>query len=346
MSQLDSLFRQMGVKSSKNDTQEQVFIFRHSILVFYNHGHHTIQRYSHQQYVKLDSSEPFVANTSTAIADLEASLFAKYSEVVDDNTVQPVKAAKRATSKIGDNGDENSGSDSESEDDDDDDEIIHGNSRKCQPCSAASKPKRYKSTDNDLKVFAYDMTRMGMLSCNPSVCKLGGNCVQNSTIADMRNMVNDFWGNFEDPAPSSKTRQLLILSILRSAYRPDSQEFHFYAGNKTSNNRRVCEAGYLILLGISNNPNASAAPRQWVHIKKYVKSGQEAAGIQYSTQNEHKLLKAEAKCTKFKSAKTFIEFFAKEFGDTIPGPEGTCFFDNICYDLFLPVLYNIIIAFI
>ena len=70
MSQLDALFRQMGVKSSKNDNQEQVFIFRHSILVFYNHGHHTIQRYSHQQYVKLDSSEPFVANTSTAIAVL------------------------------------------------------------------------------------------------------------------------------------------------------------------------------------------------------------------------------------------------------------------------------------
>jgi hypothetical protein len=291
---------------------------------------YTIQSYSKQQYVQLDSSEPFVTNTSTTIADLEASLFAKYSEEVVDDTVQP----KRATSKIGDNGDENSGSDSESEDDDDDDEIINGNSRKCQPCSAASKPKRYKSTDNDLKIFAYDMTRMGMLSCNPSVCKLGGTCVQNSTIADMRNMVKDFWGHTEDPAPSSKTRQLLILNILRSAYRPDSQEFHFYAGNKTSNNRRVCEAGYLILLGISNNPNASAAPRQWVHIKKYVKSGQEAAGIQYSTQNEHKLLKAEAKCTKFKSAKTFIEFFAKEFGDTIPGPEGICIFHNICYDIF------------
>ena len=117
----------------------QVFIFRHSCLVFYNHGN----LYSHQQYVQLDSSEPFVTNTSTAVADLEASLFAKYSEVVDD-TVQPIKAAKRrATSKIGDNGDdESSGSDSESEDDDD--EIIHGNSRQCQPCSAASKPKRYK----------------------------------------------------------------------------------------------------------------------------------------------------------------------------------------------------------
>eukprot|EP01035_Chromulina_nebulosa_P027919 gene27919-36780_t len=224
MSQLDALFRQMGVESSKNDTQRQ--------------------SYTHQQYVQLDSSKPFVTHTSTAIADLEANLFTKYSEVVDD-TVQPVKAAKRATSKIGDIK-----------------EMMKAPVRTVNQKTtmmksfivipAASKPKRYKSsTDNDLKVLAYDMTRMEMLSCNPSVCKLGGNCVQNCTIADMRNMVKDFWGHFEDPAPSSKTRQLLILSILRSAYRPDSQEFHFYAGSKTSNNRGVCEVGYLILLGIS-----------------------------------------------------------------------------------------------
>ena len=105
------------------------------------------------------------------------------------------------------------------------------------------------------------MSRMGMTSCNPSTCLYGGECVQSTTIADMRTMVNDFWGQFEDGAPSSKTRHILILNILRSAYRPDSEEFHFYAGNKVKDNRRVCEAGYLILLGLSNNPNASAAPR-------------------------------------------------------------------------------------
>lgn len=159
------------------------------------------------------------------------------------------------------------------------------------------------------------MTRMGMVSCNPAVCKVGGNCVQKSTIADMRQIVNDFfWGRFDDCAPSSKTRQLLILNILRSAYRVDSQEFHFYAGNKSYDNTRVCEAGFLILLGISNNPNASAAPRQWTHLKAYVKSGKEAAGIPYSSQKEDKLLKAEAKCSKFKSATTFIEFLQRNSG--------------------------------
>ena len=189
------------------------------------------------------------------------------------------------------------------------------------------------------------MSRMGMVSCNRTVCKLGGNCVQQSTIADMRQMVNDFWGHYEERAPSSKTRHLLILNILRFAHRADVGELHFYAGNKTSNNRRVCEAGFLILLGLSNNPNASAAPRQWVNLKKHVLSGADAAGIKYSTKKESTLLKAEAKCTKFKSATTFIEYFAKEFGDTIPGPEGiyvstllslTCLIINfIWYNLYL-----------
>ena len=251
---------------------------------------------------------------------MERDLLAKYSEVADDDDSPVMPTNAKRSGRVVDN------SDSDDDSNDDEDEIIRGNSRTCQPCTSSSKTKRYKSTDNDLKVFAFDMTRMGMVSCNPAVCKVGGNCVQKSTIADMRQIVNDFfWGRFDDCAPSSKTRQLLILNILRSAYRVDSQEFHFYAGNKSYDNTRVCEAGFLILLGISNNPNASAAPRQWTHLKAYVKSGKEAAGIPYSSQKEDKLLKAEAKCSKFKSATTFIEFFAKEFGDTIPGPEGIHF---------------------
>jgi hypothetical protein len=36
------------------------------------------------------------------------------------------------------------------------------------------------------------LSRMGMVSCNPSSCKLGGQCVQKTTIESMRHMVNDF----------------------------------------------------------------------------------------------------------------------------------------------------------
>jgi len=249
-------------------------------------------------------------NRSTRIIDLERSLFAKWSEEEDDDPPTTTLLV-----------DDTSISDSDTYDEED----------ICQPCptpqsSAASKPKRLKSTDQDMKRFAFDMSRMGMTSCNPTVCKFGGECVQKSTIADMRQMVLDFWGESEDGAPSSKTRRLLILEILRSAFRPDTGEFEFYAGNKRKNNTRVCEAAYLILLGLSNHPNASAAPGQWINTKEYVVSGKGKAGVPYSTKKEDLLRKAESKSIKFKSATTFIEFFAKEFGDTIPGPEGIHYF--------------------
>jgi len=261
--------------------------------------------------VKLDSTDAFAPNRSTRIIDLERSLFAKWSKEEDDDPPTLIDDA------------------SISDSDTDEDEI-------CLPCpvrhsvtttsldksSATSKPKRLKSTDKDMKRFAFDMSRMEMTSCNPTVCKNGGDCVQKTTIADMRQMVQDFWGDFEDGAPSSKTRRLLILEILRSAFRPDTGEFEFYAGNKRKNNTRVCEAAYLILLGLSNHPNASTAPGQWTNTKDYVVSGKDKAGVPYSTKKEDLLRKAESKSIKFKSATTFIEFFAKEFGDTIPGPEG------------------------
>ena len=48
-----------------------------------------------------------------------------------------------------------------------------------------------------------------------------------------------------------------------------------------------------------------------------------------SSVSEEKLMKAESKSNKMKSALTFIEYFAKEFGDTIPGAEGKYYMYNI-----------------
>jgi hypothetical protein len=271
----------------------------------------------------LDSEYALEPNRSTKIQDLENSLFAKWSEEVDNDppiVLETTTTFPSTTACTAENSDS------------DDDEEIEELCQLCPPSSSAtsssepskppSKPKRFKSTDNDMKRFAYDMSRMGMASCNPTVCKLGGDCVQKTTIADMRQMVSEFWGEFDDGAPSSKTRRLLILEIIRTAFRPDSGEFYFYAGNKMKNNTRVCEAGYLILLGLSNNPNASAAPGQWITAKDYIVTGKDKAGVAYSTKSDDILQKAETRSSKLKSATTFIEFFAKEFGDTIPGPEG------------------------
>ncbi len=122
--------------------------------------------------------------------------------------------------------------------------------------------------------------------------------------------------------PSSATRRLKLLTILRKSCRPNEDDFQFFAGCKEKNNRRVCEAGFFILLGITNSPIASKAPGQWKRLKKYVASGKDVAGIEYKSVGEEKLLEAESKSNKMKSAIIFIEYFAKEFGDTIPGAEG------------------------
>ena len=110
---------------------------------------------------------------------------------------------------------------------------------------------------------------------------------------------------------------------MRSAYRPNTDEFEFYAGCKEKNNRAVCEAAYLVMLGLSNSPHANKAPGQWRRIKKYVREGKDLAGIKYSsTVEDTQNLKKEKKNVKKNNAVTFIQWFSKEFDDTIPGSEG------------------------
>lgn len=192
----------------------------------------------------------------------------------------------------------------------------------CLPsCSSSMTAKRFKSTDNDLKNYSFGIPRLSMAKCS-STCHLGGTCVQLTTIQDMETMVIDFWDDADCAAPSSETRRLKILDILRRSFQPNKQEFHFYAGCKDKDNREVCEAAYLILLGLSNSPHVSKAPGQWKRAKAHIFKGKDAAGIKYSAAEEDKLLKAEGKSNKYNSAVTFIQYFAKEFGDTIPGAEG------------------------
>ena len=191
----------------------------------------------------------------------------------------------------------------------------------CLPSCSSMTAKRFKSTDNDLKNYSFGIPRLSMAKCS-STCHLGGTCVQLTTIQDMETMVIDFWDDADCSAPSSETRRLKILDILRRSFQPNKQEFHFYAGCKDKDNREVCEAAYLILLGLSNSPHVSKAPGPWKRAKAHIFKGKDAAGIKYSAVEEDKLLKAEGKSNKYNSAVTFIQYFAKEFGDTIPGAEG------------------------
>lgn len=255
------------------------------------------------KYQKLDDDEADSFLSQRDIEQFEELLYGQYMSTGDEK-----EDAEAETAAEGDEDEDEDGSDTE---------VLPLPS--CVPCVSTSKGIR--SSDSALKNYAFDMPRMSIGRCN-SDCGFGGNCVGQTTIDEMAAMVIDFWDESDCEAPSSQTRRLKVLNILRSGFKANDGTFEFYAGCKEKDNRRVCEAGFLILLGISNSPNASKAPGQWKRMKKYISSGKYAAGIEYKSQAEEKLMKAENKGNKMKSALTFIEYFAQEFGDTIPGAEG------------------------
>jgi len=197
----------------------------------------------------------------------------------------------------------------------------------CQPSSRGSSfssrntTSYKKSSDTELKNFAFAIPRTKTSACNPRTCKYGGSCVDKTTIEDMNGMMESFWGNEECKAPSTATRRILLLTILRTAYRPQENDFHFYAGCKKVNNRKICEAAFLNLMGLMNSPNASDAPNQWRRLKEHVSSGKDSEGIEYGSDNMKNKKKGETR-VKFNHAVAFIEYFANTFGDKIPDEHG------------------------
>lgn len=160
--------------------------------------------------------------------------------------------------------------------------------------------------------------------------------MDNCSNIDMDSMRVDVWG---DPncfdAPTTMMRRRLIMAILRSAHRASTGAFEFYAGQKEKNNRLICEPAFLVLLGLSNNASASKAPSQWLRCKQYILQGLDVNGVDYSMSLfEEKELKGEKKRQKFNSAVTFINYFAREFGDRIHNCSGK----GVCSVLFMLLL--------
>lgn len=274
-----------------------------------------------ENYVKFVRLEDTTTADDADIEEMEAQFFQKYTD--NENEPDP----------------DHLGGDAEDDDDDyysyysdegeEEDQEIPAT---CQPCSSSSsscssfssqqQPLRYKkSSDSDLKCFAYGIPRSKVSSCNKRQCQFGGNCVDDTSLGDMKGMMDAFWGVEDKKAPSAATRRLLLLKILSAAINRNDNEFYFYAGCKSVNNRRVCEAAFLNLLGLMNSPNASDAPNQWRRLKEYVSTGKDILGIEYSTVPEQRTIKGENRL-KFNGAVAFIEYFAKNFGDTIPDEHG------------------------
>jgi hypothetical protein len=258
------------------------------------------------------------------IEEMEAQFFQKYTE--NENEPDPENLVATGEGDADDDDDDDNDNDyfSYSDEGEEGDEEFPAS---CQPCSSSStssqqQPLRYqKSSDSDLKCFAYGIPRSKVSSCNKRQCQFGGNCVDDTSLGDMKGMMEAFWCVEDKKAPFAATRRLLLLKILSAAINRNDKEFYFYAGCKSVNNRRVCEAAFLNLLGLMNSPNASDAPNQWRRLKEYVSSGKDILGIEYSTVPVQNTIKGENRL-KFNGAVAFIEYFAKNFGDTIPDEHG------------------------
>ena len=202
------------------------------------------------------------------------------------------------------------------------------------------KEKKHKSSDQELKAHALNLPMSLWSSCNPVTCPYNGGCVNRARAGgEITAMRDGFWGCYSDDAPATKTRKQLIIETLRNFRRPEAKEgFVFVTGNKEKNNSLVCEAGYLILMGISNHPNASMAPTQWRSAKKYVVQGVNYQEIE--NMEDDKIPAA----NKTNNAKAFILYFTKTFGDTIPSAEGVlilcCVY--VCCGVFCCVLCGLL----
>lgn len=195
--------------------------------------------------------------------------------------------------------------------------------------SPAENPKVvFASSDEIMKYNAFH-TPIGLMArCNPNTCAYGGKCINKMTMDDIMDFKVAFWGPIDQEAYSRSTRRLSILKILQTAIRRRTKSFEFTFGGREKDNSLVCEAAFLIALGLSNNSNASKAPSQWLNIKKFVLSDNDldpknrySYAKATSSKFDFPSLDKEVKRVKFENACAYIMYFAEEFGDKVAGAD-------------------------
>jgi hypothetical protein len=108
-------------------------------------------------------------------------------------------------------------------------------------------------------------------------------------------MRRNLWGAVEDKATPTAEKAEKIKLLLQSAWQSRTNTFEFYVPESASiqgNNqfRRVCEAGYLKVLGLSTTSWASDAPRPWLNAMKSIQnpSAKEEADLEADQAFRHK----------------------------------------------------------
>jgi hypothetical protein len=145
------------------------------------------------------------------------------------------------------------------------------------------------------------------LQCNANLCSFGGRCVQKTTIEELATLREKLWGCLNADAPTASDRKKFIDEILRASFVKHDESFKFIVGGVPGNYNLVCEAGYLILLGLSRNRNASQSTYQWKAAKNRILG----KTIETFTPKLHKTEKLD-------SATAYITYITSKLADTSP----------------------------
>jgi hypothetical protein len=182
---------------------------------------------------------------------------------------------------------------------------------KCLSCSSLSSNSANSNYKRDDVATKNEYCRIPLedflqMKCNSNLCEYGGKCIQKTTIEQLERLREKIWGCFNSEAPTASQRKKIIDEILQASFVKHKGKFRFITGGEPGNYNLVCEAGYLILLGLSKNRNASQCSYQWKQAKNRV------LGKTIETfQKPHKKEKAD-------SATAYISYITNKIADTSP----------------------------
>jgi hypothetical protein len=168
-----------------------------------------------------------------------------------------------------------------------------------------------KRNDSEIRESACRMPveELLKLQCNANLCEYGGCCVEETTLRSVKNLREKIWGCFESCPPTSSQRRKFIEETLNASYVRSTGKFKFIASGCVEQGvRLVCEAGYLILLGLSTDRNASNCPFQWKMSRKKVMGKIVTSSIKTKIQKNVQL----------DSAATYIQYIANKLAETSP----------------------------
>ena len=185
----------------------------------------------------------------------------------------------------------------------------------------------FNKGDDLMKYDAFNIPFGAIARCNQRQCPYGGHCVGQRNMDEIMALKEGFWGKQNESAPSTSERRLKIEAILRESYRNRAHDVEVCITNREKNNVIVCEAGFLILLGLSNKSNPSEAPSQWRRVKKFIQKyrGQKEPKYSYNElvlKGDPKREEKEACKVKFEKCVAFITYFVKHNGESVPDATG------------------------